>query len=182
MAKTFIRFVPNGLSLSRILIALCFPFSAEKWWLPLIIAGAFSDFLDGWIARRYRVQSWQGGLLDGIGDKLFVLSVLITFAAAGKFSAWWLPALLTRDLLVAYTAAYAAFIRSWESFSKMEARWSGKVATAGLFLLFVVVLLFPKAIFPTLVCATLFSVIAAFDYGRLFLQELQHRKEAADSR
>jgi CDP-diacylglycerol---glycerol-3-phosphate 3-phosphatidyltransferase len=177
MAKNYVRFVPNSLSTGRIFLAVFFPFSPEKYWIWLILASGFSDFLDGWVARRWQVQSWQGGLLDGIADKLFIVCVLITFVSAGKFSGWWIPALLARDLLVASTAAYALWIRSWEAFKKMEARWSGKVATVGEFLLFLVVLLFPDNILFALCVAALFSGVAACDYGRLFLQELRLRKK-----
>lgn len=177
MVKGTIRFVPNALSTGRIFLACVFPFSPEKYWLLIILAGGLSDVLDGWVARRWQVQSWQGGLLDGIADKLFVLCALITFAAAGKFSGWWIPVLLGRDLLVAFTAAYAVWIRSWEAFKRMEARWSGKVATLGVFLLFLVVLLFPDKIHLALWVAALLSGVAACDYGWLFFQELQLRKE-----
>ena len=175
--KGYIRFVPNALSIGRILLACAFPFSPEKYWLLLVVGSGLSDFLDGWVARRWQVQSWQGGLLDGIADKLFIVCVLITFVSAGKFSGWWIPALLARDLLVASTAIYAVWTRSWEAFKKMEARWSGKIATFGEFLLFLVVLLFPDKIWFALSCAVLFSGVAACDYGRLFLLELRHRKE-----
>ena len=175
--KGFIRFIPNTLSTGRILLALYFPFSSEKYWLLLILGGGISDVLDGWVARRWQVQSWQGGLLDGVGDKIFVLCVLITFTGAGKFSPWWIPLLLSRDLLVAFTAIYAVWIQSWESFKRMEARWSGKLATLGVFLLFLVVLLFPGQILLVLCFASLLSAAAACDYGRLFMQELRLRKK-----
>ncbi len=175
--KGYIRFVPNALSTGRILLACAFPFSSEAWWFWLVLGSGLSDFLDGWVARRWQVQSWQGGLLDGIADKLFILCVLITFVAAGKFSVWWIPALLARDLLVAFTAVYAVWIKSWGAFKKMEARWSGKVATFGQFLLFLVVLLFPDNIWFALCVAALFSGVAACDYGWLFFMELRQRRE-----
>jgi CDP-diacylglycerol---glycerol-3-phosphate 3-phosphatidyltransferase len=177
MVKDYIRFVPNALSTGRMLLACIFPFSPEKYWLWLILAGGFSDFLDGWVARRWQVQSWQGGLLDGIADKLFVVSILITFVSAGKFPGWWVPGLLARDLVVAFTAVYAVWIRSWGAFKKMEARWSGKIATVGVFLLFLIVLFVPDKVILTLCFTALFSCIAACDYGWLFLQELRLRKE-----
>ncbi len=177
MMKSYIRFVPNALSTGRIFLACIFPFSPESLWLWLVLGSGFSDVLDGWVARRWQVQSWQGGLLDAVADKLFILCALITFVSAGKFSGWWIPALLARDLLVAFTAIYALSIRSWESFKKMEARWSGKAATFGQFFLFLVVLLFPDGIWFALGCASLLSGVAAGDYGRLFLQELRLRAE-----
>lgn len=181
MTKSPVKYVPNALSTGRILLACAFPFSPEWLWLWIVLISGISDVLDGWVARRWQVQSWEGGLLDGIADKLFILCALTTFISAGKFSAWWLPALLARDLFVAFTAIYAMTIRSWESFKKMDVRWSGKVATLGQFSLFLVVLLFPDKIQPALFIAALFSVGAACDYGWLFLLELRLRAEKKES-
>jgi len=173
----YIRFVPNILSTVRLILACLFPFVPEQLWIWLIIGSGGSDVLDGWIARRWQVQSRAGAILDGVADKLFILIALLTVAGSGKFSLWWLPPLLARDLLVAFTAAYAAWIRSWESFNEMDVRWSGKLATAGQFLLLLVAVLFPAGIRFVLWLAILFSVIAAADYGRLFILELRRRAE-----
>lgn len=179
--KGFVRYIPNTLSTGRILLACVFPFSPENVWLLLVLGSGLSDVLDGWVARRWQVQSWQGGLLDAIADKLFVLCVLISFVAAGKFSGWWFLILLARDLLVACTAVYALIIRSWESFKEMDARLSGKAATFGQFFFFLVVLLFPEGIYPALAAAALLSGVAACDYGWLFFKELLSRAEKNSS-
>ena len=62
------RFVPNILSSLRLVIAFVFPFVPDYYWLWLVLTGGCSDFLDGWIARRWQVASWQGGLLDAVAD------------------------------------------------------------------------------------------------------------------
>lgn len=175
----FIRSIPNILSTTRLLLACYFPFSPEPEWIWIILAGGASDFLDGWIARKWKLESWQGSLLDGIADKLFVLSVLTTFALAGKFSAWWIPAIIARDLTVTAIAIYAAACRLWASFREMQASYSGKIATAGQFLLFVtVVLLFDFAPY-LLIITVLFSLLASIDYGMQFVLAL--KKKAANS-
>ena len=179
--QRYIRFVPNILSTVRLILACVFPFAPEQLWIWLIIASGGSDVLDGWIARRWQVQSRLGGILDAVADKLFILVALLTVAGAGKFSLWWVPPLLARDLLVAFTAAYAISIKSWESFNKMDVRWSGKLATAGQFLLLLVTVLFPRGIQVVLWFAILFSVVAASDYGWLFVMELRRRAKAKSS-
>jgi len=176
--QLYIRFIPNILSTIRLALACAFPFVPEQLWVWLIIGSGCSDVLDGWIARHWQVQSRLGAILDGVADKLFILIALLTVAGAGKFSLWWVPPLLARDLLVAFTAVYAAAIRSWESFNEMDVRWPGKLATAGQFLLLLVVVLFPAGIRFVLWLAILLSIIAAVDYGRLFILELQRRAEA----
>ncbi len=76
--------VPNIITLARIcltpVIALL-PFIQGYW--PKVIAfvifliAAFSDILDGWLARRYNTVSDLGKLLDPIADKLLLFATLI---------------------------------------------------------------------------------------------------------
>lgn len=173
--KNYLTFIPNILSTLRLGLACLFPFCPEELWVWIILGSGASDFLDGWCARRWKVASWQGGLLDAVADKMFMIVALITFAMAGKFVFWWIPAVIARDLTVGLAAVYAATTRSWGSFRDMGARWSGKVATAGQFILLLTVVLFPgmtpAALFVTVIC----SAIAAGDYSLLFYQALRRR-------
>ena len=76
--------LPNIITLARIcltpVIALL-PFIEGYW--PKVIAflifliAAFSDILDGWLARRYNAVSDLGKLLDPIADKLLLFATLI---------------------------------------------------------------------------------------------------------
>lgn len=161
----------------RLILACVFPFAPERMWGWMIIAGGGSDILDGWIARRWKVQSRLGATLDAVADKLFVLAALLTVGGAGKISWWWIPFLLARDLLVAFTAVYAAVIGSWESFNRMDVRWSGKLATAGQFFALLVAVTAPAMLAAVLWPAILGSMFAAADYGWLFILELRRRAE-----
>lgn len=168
-----IRPLPNILSTFRLLVAFWFPFCQQQEWLWLVLAGGASDFLDGWIARRWKVESWQGGLIDAIADKMFVLSVLVTYAMAGIFSGWWIPAVIARDLTVTAIALYVMYRRSWASFREMDVSRSGKLATTCQFTLFLVVLLAPSFLQYVLIFTSLVSVLAALDYGKQFMRALQ---------
>jgi len=170
--------IPNLLSLCRLGFACVFPFSSPQFWIWLILGSGCSDVLDGWLARRWKVTSWQGGLIDAVADKMFILSALGTLACAGRFSLWWIPAVIARDLTVAIIAAYAASIHSWESFQQMEARLSGKLATAGQFLLLLVAVLFLQITSVVLFFTILCSVAAACDYGRVFYQVMMNKEPA----
>lgn len=168
-----IKNIPNILSTLRLLLAMLFPCSAPQEWVWLVLAAGGSDFLDGWLARRWRVQSWQGGLLDASADKLFVLSALVTFVLAGRFSPWWIPLVIARDLAVTGIALYAFCRRSWSSFREMEASLSGKLATGGQFLLFLAVSLVPAYSRYVLVISVLLSLLSVLDYGRRFAGALR---------
>ncbi|MCI5219697.1 MAG: CDP-alcohol phosphatidyltransferase family protein [Candidatus Electrothrix sp. LOE2] len=173
--EKFIQLVPNILSSFRLVLSFLFPLVPESAWIWLIIGGGGSDALDGWIARRWHVQSKTGAILDAVADKMFVLSALLTISAHGKFPLLLIPLLLARDLLVAGTAMYAAFIKEWGAFRRMDVRWSGKLATTAQFFLLMTAVLWSDKVHFALWPAILLSVVSAGDYGRLFLLELRRR-------
>ncbi|MBN1325056.1 MAG: CDP-alcohol phosphatidyltransferase family protein [Alphaproteobacteria bacterium] len=75
--KAFVNF----LSIFRILAAFALipTIMFQMYWLTFILyfLAAASDFFDGWLARKYKVTSKVGGVLDHIGDKLLVVNTLI---------------------------------------------------------------------------------------------------------
>ena len=69
--------IPNLLSMSR--IVLCLPLLmvdaiTMPFWILYLIAG-LTDMLDGFLARRWRVESKFGARLDSLADFVFVLVV-----------------------------------------------------------------------------------------------------------
>ena len=69
--------IPNFLSASR--IALCLPLllvdaMTLPFWVLYLIAG-LTDILDGFLARRWGVESKFGARLDSLADFVFVLAV-----------------------------------------------------------------------------------------------------------
>jgi CDP-diacylglycerol--glycerol-3-phosphate 3-phosphatidyltransferase/cardiolipin synthase len=179
--EKLIQFIPNTLSSFRLLLSLLFPLVPESAWIWLIIGGGGSDALDGWIARRWHVQSKTGAILDAVADKIFILSALLTIAAHGKFSLFVIPLLLARDLLVAGTAMYAASIKEWSAFHRMDVRWSGKLATTAQFFLLMTAVLWSDKTHWILWPAILLSVASATDYGWLFILELRQRAQRSSS-
>lgn len=73
--------IPNLLTLARILaIVPLVAFIDAGWWIAafvLFVAAAATDWLDGWLARRWNQQSDLGRMLDPIADKLIVAAVLV---------------------------------------------------------------------------------------------------------
>lgn len=140
----------NKLTISRIVmtlvivVLLLFPFHEIGFTFPkyviedvtvvdlkYIIAGiifiiaAFTDFLDGYIARKYDMITDTGKVLDAIGDKILTNSVLIIFAATG-FIAPIIPVVLVmRDIVVDSIKMMAA-----KKGEAVAAIGSGKIKTA----------------------------------------------------
>ena len=171
----FIAVTPNTLSLIRLALAAIFPAIAPGWRLPVVVIAAFTDWLDGFVARRWHVSSAAGQLLDALADKLFVLSVLVTMASTDLLDWWQLPVIIARDLAVGVVMLYVAMRRQWESLRRMVPRSPGKVTTALQFLLLTTLLLLGQH----LVCTVIFivtgacSLLAAGDYLREFVKELR---------
>jgi CDP-diacylglycerol--glycerol-3-phosphate 3-phosphatidyltransferase len=170
-----ITITPNTLSLIRLALAAIFPAIAPGWRLPVVVIAALTDWLDGYVARRWHVSSATGQLLDALADKLFVLSVLVTMALTDLLAWWQLPVIIARDLSVAVVMLYVAMRRQWESLRRMVPRSPGKVTTALQFLLFATLLLLGQH--P--VCTVIFivtgacSLLAAGDYLREFVKALR---------
>ncbi|MGB0718832.1 MAG: CDP-diacylglycerol--glycerol-3-phosphate 3-phosphatidyltransferase [Bdellovibrionales bacterium] len=88
--------IPNILTLARLallppMIVLFFvPFSWAAWTcLGLYVIGAVTDFLDGWIARKYNQKSEFGAFLDPLSDKIFVVTLLLMLVAVGRIESLW---------------------------------------------------------------------------------------------
>jgi phosphatidylglycerophosphate synthase len=181
MSRWFLASAPNVLSSLRLGLAAAFPFMDEGYRAAAVLASAATDVLDGYLARRLHLTSWQGGLLDAAADKAFVLSALFTLAGAGALTYLQAGALLVRDVTVLLIAAFGAVTRQWAVFRRVPARPWGKAATAGIYLFMAGTLLLPGAPTPR---ATLYFVaaaaalFAAFDYGRLFADELKKQRAA----
>jgi CDP-diacylglycerol--glycerol-3-phosphate 3-phosphatidyltransferase len=86
----------NGITMTRIfatpLLILVVVWATPSWGaLVLWVVLAFSDFADGWLARR-RGPSASGAFLDPLADKFLVLGALIAMVAIGDVS--WAPVAL----------------------------------------------------------------------------------------
>ena len=66
----------------------------------IFIIAAFTDFLDGYIARKYKLVTDLGKMLDAIADKVLVNSVLICFAANNIISPFITVIIIFRDTIV----------------------------------------------------------------------------------
>ena len=79
--KKLQKYIPNILTASRIVFTpLVIYLGLSNQYIPLIIVAiiiAFTDFLDGFLARRWQVVSELGARLDVIGDKMLAIGLLI---------------------------------------------------------------------------------------------------------
>ena len=99
---------PNGLTLIRIaiipLIILLFSFPSSRFmvFLAALVFGiaAFTDYLDGFLARRQGKVTFMGKALDPVADKLLTSSAFIMLAAHGWVPAWMVCVIVGRELAI----------------------------------------------------------------------------------
>jgi cardiolipin synthase (CMP-forming) len=96
--------VPNFLTIGRILLV---PFTVWSLlqsdyvvaFLSFTIAGV-TDGLDGYLARRYHLQTELGAYLDPLADKSLMVSVYVTLAILTFIPPWLAIIVVTRDVLI----------------------------------------------------------------------------------
>lgn len=156
--------LPNIISLSRVALAGAFIAVEERWArVALIAIASLTDFLDGWIARRFRSASRSGALIDPIADRFFALTAISTFLFAGLLTTGQYFILLSRDLATAVGFLVARVI-SWLRPVVFKARWSGKLVTVGQLAALAAVLLYPPAVEPLVILVGVVSAYSIFDY------------------
>ena len=124
--------LPNVLTYSRIaiipLIAIVFYIPGD-WgrWLAagLFVLAGFTDFLDGYLARMWQVQSSIGRMLDPIADKLLVATALLLLVSAGRADLLPAAAIVCREILVSGLREFLASLQISVPVSQL-----GKVKTA----------------------------------------------------
>ena len=107
-----------------VLLALAAEQLSTAWLLLLL--GAFSDWADGWMARKADGGSSWGARLDPLADKLLISAPLIWLASEQVLPLWSVWLLLARELLIS----------GWRSASQSgaPASWIGKTKTTLQFL------------------------------------------------
>lgn len=70
---------------------------ASLWCFAL---AAISDGLDGWIAKRFNMQTTLGAVLDPVADKLMLVTGFITLTLMSKIPLWLTLMVVTRDVVI----------------------------------------------------------------------------------
>lgn len=107
--------LPNLLSLSRILLVpilvvvlLTEVEGKEVIGLALFLVAAFTDFLDGFIARRRSQVTRLGQLLDPAADKILTSAAFISLVGLGLAPAWMVVVIVAREFAVSALRGVAA--------------------------------------------------------------------------
>jgi CDP-diacylglycerol---glycerol-3-phosphate 3-phosphatidyltransferase len=147
--------LPNALTIFRIgvipviifLLTFPGPFASFLAATTFLVAG-MTDLLDGFLARRQRLVTRAGKLMDPLADKLLVSAALIMLIPLGRVEAWLVFVIIGRELAVTGLRAIAAS----EGMVIAADRW-GKIKTI-------------------IQMIALFALILHYPYGSIDFQQL----------
>ena len=89
-------------------------------------AAAFTDLVDGFLARRFGMSSDTGQYLDPIADKILLTSVYIGLAAVGAVERWIVYTVFARDLWILLLSGIAL---KFTTFRDLKPNFWGKANT-----------------------------------------------------
>lgn len=93
--------------------------------LTVYVLGSISDFVDGYVARKYNMVTDFGKFMDPLADKMLVITAMLMFVAQGRMPAWVLALVITREFAVSGLRLIAV-----ERGRVIAAGKSGKIKTA----------------------------------------------------
>jgi CDP-diacylglycerol--glycerol-3-phosphate 3-phosphatidyltransferase len=161
-----VRWLPNALTAARLVAVVPFTVllarandAVSTAAAVLFAAAAWTDFLDGYLARHAHAQSRFGRIVDPLADRLLINLALILLVYHQRLE-WWLAApVLLRDALL------AAVFRVRHEATEVRVNLAGKAATAAimlsLFLLMLVSSDWPKLVYGL---GLALSVVAGIRY------------------
>lgn len=99
--------LPNKLTVSRFFITILFlvvlftrlPYH-ETISLALFVAGSLTDYFDGMIARRDKLVTNFGTLMDPLADKILICTAFIAFVGRNWMEAWMVVIIVARELAI----------------------------------------------------------------------------------
>ena len=163
----------NKLTLARVVmipvflvVLFCMAEPVSRYLAVVIfIVASVTDFLDGYIARKYNMVSNFGKFMDPLADKLLVMAALVSMVALEDLAAWVVIVILAREFTITGFRTLAM-----EANIVMAASWWGKVKTTVQMIMIPVVLLnLPFAMMPMvetvlIYLSVFFTIFSGADY------------------
>ena len=136
-------------------------------WLSLavFVVASVTDWVDGYIARKYGQVSDFGKFLDPLADKLLVIAAMTMFCEWGIFPAWALMIVLTREFAVTGLRLVAV-----GKGKVIAAGWSGKVKTASTMIGLCVWMAFPGIPFVGTLVTAVIVITTVYSGIEYFIQ------------
>ncbi|RFU35869.1 hypothetical protein B7463_g522, partial [Scytalidium lignicola] len=106
--------IPNMLTFSRLVAAPIIGYLVlhdyHTWALGLFAYAGITDLVDGYIARRWNLQTVVGTVIDPMADKTLMTILTVCFAIKGALPVWLAGIILGRDIGLGIAAIYYRWI------------------------------------------------------------------------
>lgn len=121
---------PNLISLVRLGCAplvLWLLFGVDEPWVAAVLLGFLgaSDWIDGWIARRFDQGSELGKILDPTADRILLLTGMLALLIDGSVPVWFGVLVLGREVVIAIVTLSLAALGA----RRIDVVWAGKAGT-----------------------------------------------------
>ena len=133
--------------------------------LAIFILASVTDFIDGYIARNFNQTTDFGKFLDPLADKLLTLAAMSIYCQWGKFPAWALMIVLTREFAVSGLRMVAG-----PKGKVIAAGKSGKVKTASTMVGLCFMMAFPGVELITTIVVSLIVLTTVYSGVEYFIQ------------
>jgi cardiolipin synthase (CMP-forming) len=114
VAKENIYTLPNLITFSRLVAAPAIGYllidGQPFWALTLVVYSGITDLLDGYIARRYKMQTVVGSVIDPMADKALMIILASCLCISGDIPVYMAVLILGRDILLGFSALYYRYI------------------------------------------------------------------------
>ncbi|KAF2172771.1 hypothetical protein M409DRAFT_35455, partial [Zasmidium cellare ATCC 36951] len=119
--------LPNFLTVTRLFAAPATAYlllhDHHTWALGLFAYAGITDLVDGWMARKWKLQTVAGSVIDPMADKALMIILTVTLAVKGAIPLYLATLILGRDASLAVAAIYyryaslpapKTFLRYWD--------------------------------------------------------------------
>ena len=137
--------LPNYITIFRLILVFVFIFlfssdidNKSLYCVITFLIAGLSDVLDGFLARKFKIESNFGKLMDPLADKLMQITVAVCIASM-EHSLSWVPVFLILKELVMILGA-AKLLKKDKIV--VQANFFGKLASVIYFLVFLVIMIF----------------------------------------
>lgn len=132
---------------------------------------SFTDFLDGYLARKYKQETALGRALDPIADKFLLFSALISLVALHKMYFYWAIIFIGREFFI-----MGLRIVALENNIKVHVSWLGKLKTIAQIAYITMVIVDASYSSLALSVALFLSLVSAYFYYASFIEQFTQKK------
>ena len=133
--------------------------------LAVFIIASITDYIDGVIARKYNQVTDFGKFLDPLADKLLTIAAMVMFTEWGRFPAWAIMIVLTREFAVSGLRMVAG-----PKGKVIAAGKSGKFKTASSMVGLCVMMAFPENMIISWIVISLIVITTVYSGVEYFVQ------------